>query len=187
MLEIMDNDTYEITAQGDTDSVTWGADNGLTLSELKGADLDDERWSELMDQMNLEDAMIRTGFGGTSTKAIESISSPEVIQNDGPNGINSYTLGQYANTDENSADPYVVSEDDPNLNYTFGTMCNETVIGQTFSKELAAEYGAVIGNYSIWSNLTIFWGAGTNLHRTPYNARNHEYPPRRVGIRRPDE
>lgn len=175
MLEIMDNDTYEITAQGDTDSVTWGADNGLTLSELKGADLDDERWSELMDQMNLEDAMIRTGFGGTSTKAIESISSPEVIQNDGPNGINSYTLGQYANTDENSADPYVVSEDDPNLNYTFGTMCNETVIGQTFSKELAAEYGAVIGNYSIWSNLTIFWGAGTNLHRTPYNARNHEY------------
>ena len=175
MLEIMDNDTYEITAQGDTDSVTWGADNGLTLSELKGADLDDERWGELMDQMNLEDAMIRTGFGGTSTKAIESISSPEVIQNDGPNGINSYPLGQYANTDADSADPYVVSEDDPNMSYTFGTMCNETVIGQTFSKQLAAEYGAVIGNYSIWSNLTIFWGAGTNLHRTPYNARNHEY------------
>lgn len=175
MLDIMDNDTYEITAQGDTDSVTWGADNGLTLADLKGADLDDERWSELMDQMNLEDAMIRTGFGGTSTKAIESISSPEVIQNDGPNGINSYTLGQYANTDADSSDPYVVSEDDPNLNYQFGTMCNETVIGQTFSKELAAEYGAVIGNYSIWSNLTIFWGAGTNLHRTPYNARNHEY------------
>lgn len=175
MLDIMDNDTYEITAQGDTDAITWGADNGLTLSELKGADYDDERWDELMDQLNLEDAMIRTGFGGTSTKAIESISSPEVIQNDGPNGINSYTLGQYANTDENSSDPYVVSEDDPNLNYKFGTMCNETVIGQTFSKELAAEYGRVIGNYSIWSNLTIFWGAGTNLHRTPYNARNHEY------------
>lgn len=175
MIQIMQNDTYEITAQGDTDSITWGADNGMTLSDLKGADFDDENWDALMDQMNLEDAMIRTGFGGTSTKAIESISSPEVIQNDGPNGINSYTLGQYANTDENSADPYKVSEDDPNLNYKFGTMCNETVIAQTFSKEMAAEYGAVIGNYSIWSNLTIFWGAGTNLHRVPYNARNHEY------------
>ena len=93
MLDIMDNDTYEITAQGDTDAITWGADNGLTVSELKGADYDDEQWDELMDQLNLEDAMIRTGFGGTSTKAIESISSPEVIQNDGPNGINSYTLG----------------------------------------------------------------------------------------------
>lgn len=175
MIQIMQNDTYEITAQGDPDSITWGADNGLTLAELKGADFDDEQWDSLMDQMNLEDAMIRTGFGGTSTKAIESISSPEVIQNDGPNGINSYTLGQYANTDENSADPYKVSADDPNLNYKFGTMCNETVIASTFSKEMAAEYGAVIGNYSIWSNLTIFWGAGTNLHRTPYNARNHEY------------
>ncbi len=175
MIEIMKNDTYEITAQGDTDSVTFGADNGLTLADLKNADSDDERWNELMDQITLEDCMIRTGFGGTSTKAIESISSPEAIQNDGPNGINSYTLGQYANTDESSADPYVVSEDDPNLNYKFGTMSSETVIAQTFSKELAAEYGAVIGNYSIWSNLTIFWGAGTNLHRTPYNARNHEY------------
>ena len=83
--------------------------------------------------------------------------------------------GNYEWTNADSADPYVVSEDDPNMSYTFGTMCNETVIGQTFSKQLAAEYGAVIGNYSIWSNLTIFWGAGTNLHRTPYNARNHEY------------
>ena len=102
--------------------------------------------------------MIRLGFGGTSTKAIESIMSPEAIQNDGPNGINSYTLGQYANTDKSSSDPCAVDENDKNLSYKFGTMCNETVIAQTFSKELAAEYGKVVGNYSLWSNLTIFWG-----------------------------
>jgi beta-glucosidase len=175
MMEVMKNDLVEIKEQGDTDSVVFGEDNGLTLSDLKGADLDDARWTELMNQLNLEEAMIRTGFGGTSTKPIASISSPEAIQNDGPNGLNSYTLGQYANTDENSADPYIVSAEDKNLNYKFGTMSSETVIAQTFSKELAAEYGSVIGNYSIWSNLTIFWGAGTNLHRVPYNARNHEY------------
>lgn len=176
MIKVMQNDTYEITEQGDTDSVTFGADNGLTLADLKGeTDITAENWTKLMDQIELEDAMIRTGFGGTSTKPIESISSPEAVQNDGPNGINSYTLGQYANTDTDSADPCAVSADDKNLNYKFGTMCNETVIAQTFSKELAAEYGQVIGNYSLWSNLPIFWGAGTNLHRTPYNARNHEY------------
>lgn len=175
MIQVMQNDLYEIKEQGDTESVTFGADNGLTLADLKGADLDDERWSELMDQITLEDCMIRTGFGGTSTKPIESISSPEAVQNDGPNGINSYTLGQYANTDTDSADPCAVDANDKNLNYKFGTMSNETVIAQTFSKEMAAEYGSVIGNYSLWSNLTIFWGAGTNLHRTPYNARNHEY------------
>lgn len=176
MIEIMQNDLVEITEQGDPDSVTFGAENGLTLADLKGqTDIESEDWSNLIDQITLEEAMIRTGFGGTSTKAIESISSPEAVQNDGPNGINSYTLGQYANTDTNSADPCAVDADDKNLNYKFGTMSNETVIAQTFSKEMAAEYGAVIGNYSLWSNLPIFWGAGTNLHRTPYNARNHEY------------
>lgn len=177
MLAYMDNDIYEISGDnGDAASVTFGADNGLTLADLKGvADLEDERWSLLMDQITLEECMIRTGFGGTSTKAIESIMSPETIQNDGPNGIYSYTLGQYANTDASTGDPCTVDENDPNLSYKFGTMCNETVIAQTFSKELAAAYGRVCGNYSLWSNLTIYWGCGTNLHRVPYNARNHEY------------
>lgn len=176
MLDILDNDTYEIAANGDPANVTFGAKNGLTLADLKGvSDLSDERWSLLMDQITLEECMIRTGFGGTSTKTIESIMSPETIQNDGPNGINSYTLGQYANTDTASGDPCAVDANDPNLSYKFGTMTNETVIAQTFSKEMAAEYGKVVGNYSLWANLTIFWGCGTNIHRLPYNARNHEY------------
>ena len=128
-----------------------------------------------MDQLTLEEGMIRLGLGGTSTKAIESIMSPETIQNDGPNGIYSYPLGQYANTDKAGTDPCAVDANDPNLAYKFGTMVNETVIAQTFNKDLANEYGKICGNYSLWSNLTIFWGCGTNLHRSPYNARNHEY------------
>ncbi len=176
MIEVLDNDIYEIHANGNPSSVTFGANNGLTLADLKGVtDINDERWTLLMDQIKLEDCMIRTGFGGTSTKAIESIMSPETIQNDGPNGINSYTLGQYANTDKSSGDPCAVDADDPNLTYKFGTMGNETVIGSTFSKQMAAKYGELIGNYSLWSNLCIFWGCGNNIHRLPYNARNHEY------------
>ncbi|MCP1103223.1 beta-glucosidase [Aequitasia blattaphilus] len=176
MLEVLDNDTYEITENGDASAIVFGADNGLSLADLKGVtDIEDERWSSLVDEITLEESMIRTGFGGTSTKTIESIISPEVIQNDGPNGFNSYPLGQYANTDTASNDPYVISPDDKNMNYKAGVMSNATVIAQTFSKELATEFGEVMGNYSLWSNLTIFWGAGTNLHRTPYNARNHEY------------
>lgn len=176
MLNVLSNDLVEIKAQGDPSAVVFGADHGLTLASLKGvADLEDPRWNELIDQITLEEAMIRTGFGGTSTKPIESIVSPEAVQNDGPNGIYSYPLGQYANTDQTTGDPCAVDKDDKNLKYKFGTMANETVIAQTFSKELAAEYGRVTGNYSLWSNLTILWGAGTNLHRVPYNARNHEY------------
>lgn len=176
MLNVLRNDLVEIKAQGAPAAVVFGAAHNLTLADLKGvADIEAPRWNELIDQITLEEAMIRTAFGGTSTKPIESIVSPEAVQNDGPNGINSYPLGQYANTDHTSGDPCAVDKDDKNLNYKFGTMGNETIIAQTFSKELAAEYGRVIGNYSLWSNLTIFWGAGTNLHRVPYNARNHEY------------
>jgi beta-glucosidase len=174
MLAYLDNDIYEIQNTGS--DVTFGADNGLTLADLKGVtDLEDERWGLLMDQITLEECMIRTGFGGTSTKAIESIMSPETIQNDGPNGIYSYTLGQYANYDSSTGDPCAIDENDPNVNYKAGVMTNATVIGQTFNKDLAEDYGKVMGNYSLWSNLTIWWGTGVNIHRSPYNARNHEY------------
>lgn len=176
MISTMAEDYSDIEANGDPSSVTFGADNGMTLANMKGVeDITDERWSTLMDQLTLEECLIRTGLGGTSTKVIESITSPEAIQNDGPNGFNSYPLGQYANSDASTGDPCVIAEDDPNRDYKMGVMANETVIGQTFSKQLAAEWGKAVGNYSLWANTAIWWGVGTNLHRTPYNARNHEY------------
>ena len=176
MISTMADDYSDIEANGDPSSVTFGADNGMTLANMKGVeDITDERWSTLMNQLTLEECLIRTGLGGTSTKVIESITSPEAIQNDGPNGFNSYPLGQYANSDASTGDPCVIAEDDPNRDYKMGVMANETVIGQTFSKQLAAEWGKAVGNYSLWANTAIWWGVGTNLHRTPYNARNHEY------------
>ena len=176
MISTMADDYSDIEANGDPSSVTFGADNGMTLANMKGVeDITDERWSTLMDQLTLEECLIRTGLGGTSTKVIESITSPEAIQNDGPNGFNSYPLGQYANSDASTGDPCLIAEDDPNRDYKMGVMANETVIGQTFSKQLAAEWGKAVGNYSLWANTAIWWGVGTNLHRTPYNARNHEY------------
>lgn len=176
MISTMADDYSDIEANGAPSSVTFGTDNGMTLANMKGVeDITDERWSTLMDQLTLEECLIRTGLGGTSTKVIESITSPEAIQNDGPNGFNSYPLGQYANSDASTGDPCVIAEDDPNRDYKMGVMANETVIGQTFSKQLAAEWGKAVGNYSLWANTAIWWGVGTNLHRTPYNARNHEY------------
>ena len=174
MITVMKNDNYQMQSTGS--DVVFGADNGLTLASLKGnSDLSDPAWDLLMDQITLEECMIRTGFGGTSTKVIESIMSPETIQNDGPNGIYSYPLGQYANTDKSTGDPCAIDANDPNAGYMAGIMGNETIVAQTFNKDLAEEYGKVMGNYSLWANLTIWWGIGVNLHRVPYNARNHEY------------
>lgn len=175
MLDIMDNDVY-VYQTGGEGAVTWGAENGLTLGNLKGvSDPTDARWDQLIDQMQLSEALIRTAFGGTSTKAIESISSPEAIQNDGPTGFASYPLGQYANRDASSGDPCVIGENDPNAGFMGNIMANNIVVAQTFNKELAREWGEAVGNYSLWSNCAILWGISANLHRLPYCARNLEY------------
>lgn len=174
MIQVMMNDNYVIQNTGS--DVVFGAKNGLRLADLKGvSDFEDERWGLLMDQITLEECMIRTGFGGTSTKPIDSITSPEAIQNDGQNGIYSYPIGQYANKDKSSGDPCAIDENDKNASYQAGVMPLEGVLAQTFNKELVEEYGKVMGNYSLWSNLTIWWGIGVNIHRVPYNARNHDY------------
>ena len=176
MLEVLDNDLVEISDNGSADSVTLGADNGLSLADLKGnISFDDPLWDLLLDQLSLDEAMYRAAFGGVSTKAMASLRSPEAVQNDGPNGIYSYPLGQYANREPSSGDPCAVADDDPNLGYMAGVMANPTVVAQTFSKELSREFGELMGNYSLWANLPIWWGCGVNLHRSPYNARNHEY------------
>ena len=175
MLAIMDNDVYEYQTGGEG-AVTWGAQNGLTLANLKGVtDPTDERWDLLIDQMQLSEALIRTAFGGTSTKSIASITSPEVIQNDGPTGFANYPIGQYGTKDASTGDPCVLAENDPNAGYMGNIMANNIVVAQTFNKELANEWGETVGNYSLWSNCAILWGISANIHRLPYCARNLEY------------
>ena len=175
MIEIMHNDLVEIKEQGDPKSVRFGEDNGLNVADLRGADWDDERWDDLVAQVTLEEGMIRIPFGNGGVQPIQSVSSPKVNGSDGPNGPSSSTLGQNANRDTSSADPYAIDASDPNANYSFGTMTNETIIAQTFNKELAAEYGKAVGNYCLWNNTHILVGPGINLHRVPYCGRNHEY------------
>ena len=175
MLAIMDNDVY-VYQTGGEGAVTWGAQNGLTLANLKGVtDPTDERWDLLIDQMQLSEALIRTAFGGTSTKSIASITSPEVIQNDGPTGFANYPIGQYGTKDASTGDPCVLAANDPNAGYMGNIMANNIVVAQTFNKELANEWGETVGNYSLWSNCAILWGISANIHRLPYCARNLEY------------
>ncbi|WP_418969091.1 glycoside hydrolase family 3 C-terminal domain-containing protein [Alloscardovia omnicolens] len=174
--EGLTNNTYQITANNDVPQTTWGAQGNKTLASMKGVKSpDDPEFKKLMNQMKLSEAIIRTVFGGTSSKPVTSISSPEAMQVDGPNGENNYPLGQYANYNKSTGDPYAIDKNDKNKNFNGGFLAVETVLAQTFSKQLASEWGKYMGNYSIWANLPIFWGLGTNLHRLAYNARNHEY------------
>ena len=120
--------------------------------------------------------MLRIAFGGVACKGTSSVMSPLAVQSDGPVGFINYPLGSsYATKDAKTGDPCTISDSDTNKTYKENVMCAEPVVASTFNKELVKEYGEVLGNYSLWSNTPILWGCGTNLHRSPYNARNNEY------------
>ncbi len=180
MIVQLRNETYEVATTDDEDEVVFGKDYtdegevNLTLADLKGADYDDDGWELLLNQLEAEEVLDWITLGGTSTSELESVSSPFAWQNDGPNGFSSYTLGEHAET-ENESSPFYMDEDDENIDAGLNVFPNEPVMGATFNKELVYEFGQILGNDSLWSGNTIIWAGSLNLHRTPYNGRNHEY------------
>ena len=66
-----------------------GADNGLTLSDLRGADFNDPKWDQLLDQLDLSESSLYVALAASydQTAQIGSISKPATVDFDGPQGI----------------------------------------------------------------------------------------------------
>ena len=52
---------------------------------------------------------------------------------------------------------------------------SETNVATTWGKEIAAKRGTILGEESLWMNVTGLWGSGMNLKRSPFQGRNFEY------------
>ncbi len=170
MITQLRNDTYVIKTGEDTSSIIWGAQSDLKLADMKGADFDDYRWEELLNKITLDEAINLITFGGGSIKGIDSIQSFEVWTKDGPMGFHD-TLSTYSRV----GSIWYVSPEDENGAYEVRNNPTAVVLGSTFNKELNYELGVLFGNNSIFNGVSMIWAAGLNTHRTPYNARNHEY------------
>ncbi len=167
---------------GSTD-VEWGVDysseededgnpgKNLMLAELKGASYEDERWGVLLPEITFDEAYKFAPYGGASCKPFKSIASPELWQIDGPNGNVTRGLGAKANT----SGPMAVASNDPNFNYLSADLPCEPIEAATFNPELLEKEGESYGEDCLWSNNPISWAPGANLHRCPWNSRNHEY------------
>ncbi len=142
-----------------------------TVAAYKGLAYDDPSWDYLVSQVTFEEAWMLSPYGGTSNEPMKSVNSPEVWQIDGPNGNVSRSIGKNAAT----SGPMAVDQNDPNAGYMSSDMPIEPVIAATFNKELCYEEGKIFGEDGLWSRNTFQWAPGMNLHRTQYNARNHEY------------
>ena len=108
-----------------------GANNGLKLADLRGADYDDERWDTLLDQMTVTEMDDLIALGGYQTKAEASVDKYATIDCDGPAAINNNFTG-------------VSSIGFP----------SEIIIASTFNTDLARRYGESIGRMASEMNVT---------------------------------
>lgn len=173
MLPYLQNDFYQITTDDDTSDVTFGGESkdDLTFSDMKGINYDDPMWDDLLNQLDLQEAINFITQGNRNAPAMESVGfvGGQYTEN-APNGFN-IKLSTYSNPDS----PWYVSEDDPNASYMCNDMGSAPLVAATFNKELAEQYGELWGNDSLYNGLSFIWGPGLNLHRHPYNGRNGEY------------
>lgn len=137
--------------EGDVMPVT-GAKNGLSLWDMVGATYDDERWESLLDQLTVKEMAQLVQVGGFSTKAMKSVDKVRTADSDGTGGLNDWYAGVYGT-------PYPT----------------ETMVAQTWNKELAAEVGEAIAQEYADCHIYGWYGPAMNMHRTAFNGRNFEY------------
>lgn len=124
--------------------------NEVKLWHLIGRDYDDPLWDELLDQLSYSEMVNLIGLGFSHTEAIPSIDKPQSVEWDGP-------LGRRNSSEEIQ-------------------WVTNTLLGQTFNKELANRQGVQFGNAGLTSGQTGgTYGIGLNTHRSPFGGRNFEY------------
>lgn len=156
------NENYVFSENGEPNAD--GIESELNFSDMAGVDdINDSRWDELVNQIPAQNLITKIAKGGSTSDVIEEINSPLIYQNDGPNGFGGTINGRG------------LHQEDENGDYSLGTMANATVIARTYNKTLVREWGQLMGNDGLWSGNYLIWGVAPNIHRTPYNGRNHEY------------
>lgn len=143
---------YEADDDANAEDITTGAKNGLKLVDLRGVDYNDSKWDDLLDQMTIDEMQQTIGFGGYQTAAVSSIEKVRTNDCDGPASINNNFTG-------------VGSVGFPAA----------TLIGMTWSKELAYSFGDSIGEMANEMDTSGWYGPAMNIHRTAFAGRNFEY------------
>ena len=139
-----------------------GADNGLVLSDLRGAYYDDPRWEQLLDQIDWDadrDAIIQNHCGDAYvTAAVPSIGMPATVDMDGANGLKVQGAGDGGY--------------DMTKSCSFGF---QPLMASTWNPELLYEVGVALGKEGLAHGISGWYSPGINLHRSPFSGRVFEY------------
>jgi len=116
---------------------------------------DESLWDAFLDQMTVHEMIMLTTDGSYHTIAIDRLGVPKTVDNDGPAQVK----GSWG------------------VAYTSSGLCYpaESVLGCTWNKELARQFGERIGTEAENIGTDVWYAPGLNIHRNPRQGRNFEY------------
>lgn len=128
------------------------AKHGLKLADVKGLPYDDPKWEQLLEQLSVKDMEKLIGMSGWQSVRVGSVGKPEVLDVDGPAGLNGLINGTKGNQ------------------YT-----SAVVVASTWNTDLPEAFGKALGAEAYANNISGIYGPAMNIHRTPFSGRNFEY------------
>ena len=131
---------------------TTGAKNGLKLSDMYGKDYDDADWDKLLDQLTFDDMDNLIANGGYGTQAVKSVGKIQLTDADGPASLNNNFTG-------------VGSIGFP----------ASTAFACTWNKDLAKQFGEMIGDMAHDMHVAGWYAPAMNIHRSAFSGRTFEY------------
>ena len=148
------NGNYDPTKyDDDSDEMpTTGAKNGLRLADMHGKDYDDADWEKLLDQLTFDDMDNLIANGGYRTPAVTSVGKIQLTDADGPASLNNNFTG-------------VGSIGFP----------ASTAFACTWNKDLAKQFGEMIGDMAHDMHVAGWYAPAMNIHRGAFSGRTFEY------------
>ena len=135
--------------------ITSSKKTSYTLSDLLKAPYEDNKWDDLVSQLNVDELALLSAHGGFGTIAINSIKKGISINVDGPSGLNTSAFS---------------SKENVSINYP----C-EIVLASSWDTELAYEVGLMVGEEAKAVGVDGWYAPGVNIHRSNMGGRNFEY------------
>ena len=150
----INNGNYDPAAHDDAsdEMPTTGAKNGVRLVDLYGADWDDPRWDDLLDELTVDEMDDLIAMGGYGTQAVRSIGKIAMSDLDGPASLNNNFTG-------------VGSIGFP----------SSSAFAATWNVDLAEEFGSVIADMAHDMDASGWYAPSMNIHRSAFAGRNFEY------------
>ena len=157
LLEGLQDVQYDASNYDEVDMPILGVNHGLTLYDMIGLDYEDPKWDLLLEQLSFEDMVSLIGDAFHWTMPVESVQVPGTRCENGPQGLTVNLFGFAVLKAESTG------------------LTTEDVLAATFNVELAKEVGEIVGEDCLAAGISMLYGPGVNIHRTPYGGRSYEY------------